>query len=85
MRNSYERATAEQTGIQREIMQGTAEIRSCAFGLAWKGIFKHKAAEELAVRGCMSLRAAASQLSGEHETSAKSIAALIEICVPRNK
>lgn len=55
------------------------------FGKAWKGIFPIKAAEELAARTGSSVRAAAYQLSGECEPSAKSLLALIEACVPRNK
>lgn len=77
MRSTYEVRVAEQTEIQRTLVQGTARLCSPAFGRAWKGVFPIKAAEELAARAGMSLRAAAYELSGEREPSARSIAALI--------
>lgn len=77
MRSVYERRVAEQTEIGRTILQGAAECCSGQFGRAWKGMFPIKAAEELAVRAGMSVRAAAYQLSGEHEPSARAIAALV--------
>lgn len=70
--------------IERTLVQGTARLCSGNFGLAWKGIFKIKAAEELAARAGCSVRAAAYELSGEREPSAKSIAALIALCLERN-
>ena len=58
-------------------VQSTARLCSNNFGKAWKGIFKHKAAEELAAATGCSIRAAAYELSGEREPSARSLAALI--------
>lgn len=81
MRTSYESARAEQIETVRNLSQGTARICSARFGAAWKGLFPFKAAEELAVRTGCSVRTAAYQLSGEHEPSAKSIAALVNECL----
>jgi hypothetical protein len=77
MHGSLQRRIAEQTEIERKIVQGAARICSGNFGKAWKGIFPIKAAEELAARTGMSVRTAAYELSGEHEASGRSIAALI--------
>lgn len=71
--------------IQRTLVQGSARLCSGNFGRAWKGIFKIKAAEELAARAGCSVRAAAYELSGEREPSGKSIAALIALCLERNQ
>lgn len=51
--------------------------RSPIFGNVCKAIWKHKTAEELAARVGCSVRAAAYELSGEREPSARSIAAVI--------
>ncbi len=84
MRSNYEARVAEQIEIQRTLVQGTARLCSGSFGKAWKGIFPIKAAEELAARAGCSVRAAAYELSGEREPSARSIAALIvEVTKPR--
>lgn len=77
MRSNYEERVAEARKIQRTIVQGDARLCSSAFGRAWKGVFPIKAAEELAARAECSVRAAAYELSGEREPSARSIAALI--------
>lgn len=77
MCSNYERQVAEQTEIQRTIMQGSARLCRGNFGKAWKGIFPAKAAEELALRAGCSVRAAAYELSGEREPSARSVAALV--------
>jgi hypothetical protein len=79
MRSTYEARVAEQTEIQRTLVQGTARLCRGNFGKAWKGIFAVKAAEELAARTGCSVRAAAYELSGEREPSAKSIAALVTL------
>lgn len=68
---------AEHREIERTLVQGTARLCSGKFGRAWKGIFPIKAAEELAARAGCSVRAAAYELSGEREPSARSIAAFI--------
>lgn len=85
MRNLYEARVAEQTEIQRAIVQGTARMCSENFGKAWKALHAIKAAEALAAATGMSVRAAAYELSGEREVSARSVAALIDLCVQRNK
>lgn len=77
MRSVYEARVAEQTEIQRTIVQGTARLCSGKFGKAWKALFPVKAAEALAAATGMSVRAAAYELSGEREASARSIAAII--------
>ena len=83
MRSVYEARVADQSEIHRNIVQGTARCCSGVFGKAWKGIFPIKAAEELAARTGMSVRAAAYQLSGECEPSAAAIAALVVECTKR--
>lgn len=78
MRSTYEARVAEQTEIQRNIVQGNA--RCCSggkFGKVWKALFPFRAAEELVVRAGMSKRMADYMLSGESEPSARAIAALI--------
>lgn len=85
MRSVYESNVAEATTIQRTIEQGTARLCAGNFGKAWKGIFPHKAAEELAVRaGYKSIRTAQYELSGEREPSARAIAALLNECIPKD-
>lgn len=69
--------------IERTLVQGTARLCISSFGAAWKGIFKHKAAEELALRAGCSVRAAAYEISGEREPSARSLAALIVECTKK--
>lgn len=75
---------SEASQIERTLVQGTARLCSGNFGKAWKGIFRLKAAEELAARAGCSVRAAAYELSGERDPSAKSIAALVALCVTRD-
>ena len=84
MRTNYEARAAEQTEIQRNIVQGTARLCSSPFGRAWKGIFPVKSAEELAARTSVSVRNAAYQLSGEQEVSGRSLAALMAEVSRRN-
>lgn len=82
MRVQYESARAEQIEIQRTIEQGSARLCAGNFGRAWKGIFPHKAAEELAARaGYKSVRTAQYELSGEREPSARAIAALLNAII----
>ena len=81
MRTVYEREIANARAIERTIVQGNARLCSGGnFGRAWKGIFPHKAAEELASRTGKAVRTAAYEISGEREPSAKSLAALIALC-----
>jgi len=84
MRSVYEDRVAEATETQRNLLQGSARVCSANFGKAWKGIFPRKAAEELAARVGCSVRTAGYELSGEHEPSARAIAALINLCVSKN-
>jgi hypothetical protein len=84
MRAAYEARLAEQTEIQRTIVQGTAHLCSGNFGKCWKALHPIKAAEALVVATGMSVRAAAYELSGEREPSAMSILALNQLCVPPN-
>jgi hypothetical protein len=79
--NTYERLRGEQIEIQRSLSQGTATIRSANFGKAWRAIYPIKAAEQLASASGCSVRTAASQLSGEFDVSARSLAALIQVCL----
>jgi hypothetical protein len=77
MRSVYERRRDEATAIERTLVQGTARLCSPIFGNVCKAIWRHKTAEELAARVGCSVRAAAYELSGEREPSAKSIAVVI--------
>lgn len=81
MRSVLQTRIEEAREIERTIVQGTARLCSGNFGRAWKGIYPFKAAEELASRAGCSVRAAAYELSGERKPSAKSIAALIAVCL----
>lgn len=76
---------AEARETERKLLQGTAILCSSNFGKAWKGIFPRKSAEELAARVGCSVRTAAYELSGEHEPSARSLAALVALCLPERK
>ncbi len=83
MRTIYEARVAEQTEIQRTIMQGDARLCSGNFGKAWKGIHPYKSAEKLAAKVGCAVRTAAYEISGVREPSARSIHALIAECIPR--
>lgn len=76
MRNSYEQQRAEQTEIERTLVQGDARMCRPIFGRVCKAIWPHKTAEQLAVAVGCSVRAAAYEISGEREPSAKSIFAI---------
>lgn len=77
MRSVYEELSTEQQEIGRTLVQGTARLCSSPFGRAWKGIYPHKPAEELAARAKCSVRAAAYELAGDREPSGRSLAALV--------
>lgn len=71
MRGIMEERAAQASAIERQ-------LRLCIppFGRACKGMWPHKTAEELAaIAGC-TVRAAAYQISGESEPSAKAIYAI---------
>jgi hypothetical protein len=77
MRGPLQEQIEEAREIQRTIVQGAARLCSSSFGRACKGIWPHKTAEVLAALVGCSVRAAAYELSGEREPSARSIAAII--------
>jgi hypothetical protein len=77
MSGVLQRRVEEAREIERTLVQGTARLCRGNFGKAWKGIFPFKSAEELAARAGCSVRAAAYELAGEREPSARSLAALI--------
>lgn len=83
MRTVYEREIANAAKIERSIVQGAAAFCSPAFGRACKGLWPVKTAEELAARVGCSVRAAAYQISGEHDPSARSIQALVNEMLPK--
>lgn len=85
MSHAYQERIAEATTIQRKIAQGDARICRAPFGAAWKALFPHKAAENLACRTGCSIRSAAYELSGEHEPSGRSIAVLINEITKRGE
>lgn len=78
MRSVYEGRVAEATAIQRTLVQGTARLCSGNFGKVCKAIWPTKTAEQLAAAaGYKSVRAAAYEISGEREPSARAIAAIV--------
>jgi hypothetical protein len=85
MHGTWQKRRDEQTNIQRNIMQGTATLCSSPFGRACKGVWPVKTAEELASRAGCSVRAAAYQLSGEHDPSVQSMLALVAACTPQKR
>lgn len=64
----------EQNEIQRTLVQGTAHLCRPFFGGFCKVIWPSKTAEGLAAAVGCSVRAAAYEISGEREPSAKSVA-----------
>ena len=84
MRSTYEGRAFAQIETQRNIVQGDATICSSLFGRACKGMWPHKTAEELAALSGCSVRAAAYQISGESEPSARSIHAIQGLWLKRN-
>lgn len=83
LRSTYEARTAEQTEIQRTLVQGTARLCSSPFGRACKGIWPHKAAERLAAHVGCAVRTAAYEISGDREPSGRSLAVLTDIFTGR--
>jgi hypothetical protein len=77
MRTVYEERVAEATAIQRTIVQGNARLCSSIFGRVCKAIWPVKTAEQLAAAVGCSVRAAAYEISGEREPSARSIAVIV--------
>jgi hypothetical protein len=83
VRTVYEREVAEATKIERSILHEDAELCSSAFGRACKGLWPAKTAEQLASRAQCSVRAAAYQISGEHDPSALSVLAVMTAITPK--
>jgi hypothetical protein len=77
MRSVYEGAVAEARAIERTIVQGDARLCSSIFGRVCKAIWPVKTAEQLAAAVGCSVRAAAYEISGEREPSARSIAVIV--------
>jgi hypothetical protein len=77
MRSVYEQRRAEATQIERTLVQGTARLCSSPFGRVCKALWTVKTAEELASRVGCSVRAAAYEISGEREPSARSVAVIV--------
>ena len=77
MRSVYEARTSEATKIERTIVQGNARLCSSIFGRVCKAIWPVKTAEQLAAAVGCSVRAAAYEISGEREPSARSIAVIV--------
>lgn len=73
MRTAYETRVAEASAIERTLVQGTARLCSGNFGKVCKALWPSKTADELAFRARCSTRAAAYEISGEREPSARSI------------
>jgi hypothetical protein len=84
MRSVYEAGVADATTIQRKVLQGTARICSPIFGRVCKAIWPVKTAEQLAAAIDCSVRAAAYQISGESEPSARAVAVIADLITKRN-
>ena len=79
MRSVYEQRISDATEIDRTFVQGTARLCTSDFSRAVKGLHPHKTAEWLASETGQSVRAAAYELSGEREPSARSIALVVRL------
>lgn len=78
------RRRAEQAReIESTIVQGTARLCRSQFGVACKALWPFKTAENLAALVGCSVRAAAYEISGEREPSARSILAVVNEITPR--
>lgn len=77
MRGTYEQLSTEQRQIERTLVRGAARLCSPTFGRVCKAIWPVKTAEQLASAIGCSVRAAAYEISGEREPSARSIAAVV--------
>lgn len=78
------RQLADQRAIERTIVQGTARLCSPIFGRVCKAIWPVKTAEKLAAAVGCSVRAAAYEISGEREPSARAISVIIDKLTDRN-
>jgi hypothetical protein len=74
----------EARSIERKVLQGTARICSPIFGRVCKAIWPIKTAEQLAAAIDCSVRAAAYQISGESEPSARAVAVIADLITKRN-
>ena len=78
---------SRQVGNAREIecngLRGSADVCRPTFGRTCKAIWPNKAAENLAARSGCSIRAAAYQISGQTEPSARSLQAIINELIPK--
>lgn len=83
MRSVYEERRAVATQIERTIVQGDARLCSPIFGRVCKAIWPFKTAENLATAVGCSIRAAAYEISGEREASARSISVVVDLITRR--
>jgi hypothetical protein len=83
MRAVYEERVAEARQIERTIVQGDARLCRPIFGLVCKAVWPHKTAEALAAAIGCSVRAAAYEISGEREPSARSVSVIVELMTRR--
>jgi hypothetical protein len=74
----------EARSIERKVLQGTARICIPIFGRVCKAIWPVKTAEQLAAAIDCSVRAAAYQISGESEPSARAVAVIADLITKRN-
>lgn len=84
MHGVFEKQVAEAREIERTLVQGTARLCSPIFGKVCKAIWPHKTAEQLAAKVGCSVRAAAYEISGERDPSARSVAAIVVEITKRN-
>ena len=83
MHGTYEAKLREQREIERTLVQGTARLCSGIFGKVCKAIQPYKTAEWLAAELGCSVRAAAYEISGEREPSARAIAVIVDLMTRR--
>jgi hypothetical protein len=84
MHGVFERNVREAREIERTLVQGNARLCSPIFGRVCKIIWPHKTAEQLAAAVGCSVRAAAYEISGEREPTARTLAiVMVEITKKR--
>lgn len=83
MHGTLQRRIQEAREVERTIVQGTARICRPNFGLVCKALWPLKTAEHLAALIGCSVRAAAYEISGEREPSARSLLAVMVAITPK--
>lgn len=84
MQSTYERRVAEARATERTLVQGDARLCRWQFSILAKAAWPFKTAEALAALTGQSVRAAAYEVSGEREPSAKSLVALLQFAATKS-